>query len=212
MGPGGIARPTYQPTGTPIRPSYQPGARPGTPGQPTALRPPTPGYRPPGGSFRPGGSTRPSGPRRDRVAPGPSIPQVPAGPPPITRSITLAEGMTVKDLSDKLEVRVKDVLKKLIDRRMMMTINTTLDTETATMIAREFGADVKMQTFEEEMIQVETDASKPEDLVAARPGRHGHGPRRPRQDDAARRDSRDARRRARGRRHHAAHRRLRRRA
>ncbi len=74
----------------------------------------------------------------------------PAGPPPVTRTITLAEGMTVKDLSDKLEVRVKDVLKKLIDRRMMMTINTTLDTETATMIAREFGADVKMQTFEEE--------------------------------------------------------------
>jgi translation initiation factor IF-2 len=169
MGPGGIARPTYQPTGTPIRPSYQPGARPGTPGQPSSLRPPTPGYRPPGGSFRPGGSTRPSGPRRDRVAPGPVIPQVPAGPPPITRSITLAEGMTVKDLSDKLEVRVKDVLKKLIDRRMMMTINTTLDTETATMIAREFGADVKMQTFEEEMIQVETDASKPEDLVPRAP-------------------------------------------
>ncbi len=168
MGPGGIARPTYQPTGTPIRPSYQPGARPGTPGQPSSLRPPTPGYRPPGGSFRPGGSTRPSGPRRDRVV-APSAPQVPVGPPPVTRSITLAEGMTVKDLSDKLEVRVKDVLKKLIDRRMMMTINTTLDTETATMIAREFGADVKMQTFEEEMIQVETDASKPEDLVPRAP-------------------------------------------
>ena len=29
---------------------------------------------------------------------------------------------------------------------MMMTINSTLDTETATMIAREFGADVLMQT------------------------------------------------------------------
>ena len=41
-----------------------------------------------------------------------------------------------------------------------MTINTTLDTETATMIAREFGADVKMQTFEEELLQVETDASQ----------------------------------------------------
>ncbi|MEO5819349.1 MAG: translation initiation factor IF-2, partial [Vicinamibacteraceae bacterium] len=169
MGPGGIARPTYQPTGTPIRPStYTPGARPGAPGQPAGYRPPTPGYRPPGGSFRPGGSTRPSGPRRDRVT-TPSVPLVPVGPPPVTRSITLAEGMTVKDLSDKLEVRVKDVLKKLIDRRMMMTINTTLDTETATMISREFGADVKMQTFEEELVQVETDASKPEDLVPRAP-------------------------------------------
>ena len=32
--------------------------------------------------------------------------------------------MTVKDLADKLDVRVKDVLTKLLDRRMMMTINT----------------------------------------------------------------------------------------
>ena len=96
-------------------------------------------------------------------------PQQPQGPPPVTRTVTLAEGMTVKDLSDKLEVRVKDVLKKLLDRRMMMTINTTLDTETASMIAREFGADVKMQTFEEELLQVETDASKPEDLVPRAP-------------------------------------------
>jgi translation initiation factor IF-2 len=77
--------------------------------------------------------------------------------------------MTVKDLSDKLDVRVKDVLKKLIDRRMMMTINTTLDTETATMIAREFGSDVKMQSFEEELLQVETEQSKPEDLVPRAP-------------------------------------------
>ena len=39
-------------------------------------------------------------------------------------------------------------------------------------------------------------------------GRHDHGPRRPRQDDAARRDPRDVGRRDRGRRHHAAHRRV----
>ena len=96
-------------------------------------------------------------------------PQQPPGPPPVTRTVTLAEGMTVKDLSDKLEVRVKDVLKKLIDRRMMMTINTTLDTETASMIAREFGADVKMQTFEEEMLQVEAETTRAEDLVPRAP-------------------------------------------
>ena len=34
-------------------------------------------------------------------------------PPPITKLITLAEGMSVKDLADKLEMKVKDVLKKL---------------------------------------------------------------------------------------------------
>ena len=67
---------------------------------------------------------------------------MPAEPPPVTRTITLAEGMTVKDLADKLDLRVKDVLAKLLMKRLMLTINSTLDTETATMIAREFGADV----------------------------------------------------------------------
>ena len=42
----------------------------------------------------------------------------------------------------------------------------------------------------------------------ARARRHGHGARRPRQDDAARRDPHDARRRARSGRHYAAHRRV----
>ena len=77
--------------------------------------------------------------------------------------------MTVKDLADKLEAKVKDVLKKLIEKGKMMTINSTLDSDTATMIAREFGADVQMRTFEEEMVDVEADDSKPEDLVARAP-------------------------------------------
>ena len=77
--------------------------------------------------------------------------------------------MTVKDLADRLEVRAKDVLKKLIDKRLMMTINTTLDPETATMIAREFGADVTLRTFEEEIIQLESEETKAEDLVPRAP-------------------------------------------
>jgi translation initiation factor IF-2 len=112
---------------------------------------------------RPGG--RRSGKRDGR----PTAALAPAAPPPITRSITLAEGMTVKDLAERLDVRAKDVLKKLIERRMMMTINTTLDNETASMIAREFGAEVEMRTFEEEMLQVETDDAKPEDLTTRAP-------------------------------------------
>ena len=91
------------------------------------------------------------------------------GPPPVTRVITLAEGMTVKDLSDKLEVRAKDLLKKLLDRRIMTTINTTLDTETATWLASEFGAEVKMRSFEEELLEVSTDDVHPEDRIGRAP-------------------------------------------
>ena len=87
----------------------------------------------------------------------------------MTRTITLAEGMTVKDLAERLEVRAKDVLKKLLDKRVMMTINTTLDTDTGTMIAREFGADVNLHTFEEEMLQIESDLVRPEETVLRAP-------------------------------------------
>ncbi len=179
----GMARPSD------VRPPYQPAAplggprplpshpvRPATPGAPGLARPgmpPRPGgtswpTRPGGG--RPGGGPRPSGPRRDTTRdPRPQMPVAPVGPPPISRTITLAEGMTVKDLADKLDLRVKDVLAKLLMKRMMLNINSTLDTETAMMIAREFGADVKMRTFEQELLQVESEEVKAEDLVMRAP-------------------------------------------
>ncbi|MDE3156187.1 MAG: translation initiation factor IF-2, partial [Acidobacteriota bacterium] len=106
---------------------------------------------------------RPAGPRM------PVAPPAPVAPPPITRSITLAEGMTVKDLADKLDVRVKDVLKKLLDKRLMMTINSTVDEDTAAAVARDFGASVEMRSFEEEILQADTDEANPEDMEPRAP-------------------------------------------
>ncbi len=167
--PGAAARAPQRPGGLPPRQGPMGGPRP-LPSQPVRPaqppRPPgsTPGYRPPQFRPRPGGG----GPRRD--APRVSSPApAPAAPPPVTRTITLAEGMTVADLATKLDVKAKDVLRKLMDRRLMMTINSTLDDETALMIAREFGADVKMQTFEEEMLQVESEDVNVADVVTRAP-------------------------------------------
>jgi translation initiation factor IF-2 len=116
------------------------------------------------------GAPRPGAPAARREGPRmPSAAPAPASPPPVTRTITLAEGMTVADLATKLDVKAKDVLKKLIERRLMMTINSTLDDETAAMIAREFGAEVKMQSFEEEMLQVEAEDIDPADLSTRAP-------------------------------------------
>jgi translation initiation factor IF-2 len=77
--------------------------------------------------------------------------------------------MTVKDLADKLDIRPKEVLAKLLMKRLMMTINQTLDTETALMIAREFGADVQMRSFEEELLLVDQDEARTEDVVTRAP-------------------------------------------
>ena len=163
-------RPPQRPGGLPPRQGPVGGPRP-LPSQPVRpSQPPrpgmTPGYRPP--PPRPSGPRPGGGQRRDQ--PRVSVPApMPAAPPPVTRTITLAEGMTVADLATKLDVKAKDVLRKLMDRRLMMTINSTLDDETASMIAREFGADVKMQTFEEEMLQVEAEDVSPADVVTRAP-------------------------------------------
>jgi len=146
----------------PIRQQTTQPARPGMPGTRPLYAP----QRPPGAPPRPG--QRPVQTRRVRpVAPPPMM--MPAAPPPITRTITLAEGMTVKDLAEKLDVRVKDVLAKLLMKRIMMTINSTLDIETAKDIAREFGAEIEMRSFEEELVSAEVDQSRPEDIQARAP-------------------------------------------
>ncbi len=97
------------------------------------------------------------------------MPAAPAAPPPVTRTITLAEGMTVKDLADKLDVRVKDVLARLFTKRMIMTINSTVDVETAKDLARDFGADVEVRSFEQELVSAEVDDTKPEDRLTRAP-------------------------------------------
>ena len=173
-GAPGAARPGYPPPPRPTTPAMLGGPRP-LPSQPIrpagqqarpGMPPPRPNYPQRPGMHRPIGS-RPVQTRRER----PSAPTIAAAapPPPITRTITLAEGMTVKDLAEKLDVRVKDVLAKLLMKRVMMTINSTLDIETAKDIAREFGAEVEMRSFEEELVSAEAVDAKPEDIETRAP-------------------------------------------
>ena len=49
----------------------------------------------------------------------------------ITRKITISEGIAIKELSEKLEARAKDVIKRLLDKGIFATINQTLDGPTA---------------------------------------------------------------------------------
>ena len=77
--------------------------------------------------------------------------------------------MTVKDLADKLGMRANDVLGKLLMKGLMLRINSTLDAETATKVAREFGADVQLRSFEEELLNEDTGEAHPEDIVSRAP-------------------------------------------
>lgn len=150
------------------------------PGRPAPLRRP--------GEHRPmhPTATRPAGrpsdgatagrpqPRRP-LAPGMGrlgVPRFQAAPPkpavpeevPITRKIVITEGISVKELSEKLEVRAKDVIKRLLDKGIFSTINQTLDSQTAREVAAAFGAEASVISFEEEVTQEVEETDRPEDL------------------------------------------------
>jgi translation initiation factor IF-2 len=94
---------------------------------------------------------------------------VEAGPPPINREITISEGITVKELSEKLDVKANLVIKKLFDRSIFATINQTLDSKLATEVAREFGASTATVSYEVEAMAVVNEAEDSKDVVKRAP-------------------------------------------
>ena len=87
-------------------------------------------------------------------------------PQPITRSITITEGISVKDLAEKLGIRAKDLIARLLARGVFATINQTLDAELASEMARFFGADTNVITFEEQAAKEVSDAAAGEEGAA----------------------------------------------
>jgi len=175
-------RPQTAPPGTrpPLRPGERRPMHP-TRSSPTGTRPlgVGPGTLPPPGPTRPG--SRPGAPARrpgQRYIPrgvkeGPMKGYVPPPrvtvsnePLPITRSITITEGISVKDLAEKLGIRAKDLIARLLARGVFATINQTLDAELATEMARFFGADTEVITFEEQAAKDMADTTEGADEAA----------------------------------------------
>jgi len=174
-------RPLYQGPARPGQPPMQtrggrPGFAPGGPGGPGGMRPGGP--RPMHPTSRGGPLLGPGAPppppdqqrrpahnaQRGRPVQGrrreaeekilrPQTRRESAAPPPINRDITISEGITVKELSEKLDVKANFVIKKLVDRGIFATINQTLDSKLATDISREFGASTSQVSYEEEAMQ-----------------------------------------------------------
>ena len=91
-------------------------------------------------------------------------------PPPIDREITVAEGITVKELSEKLGVKANLVIKKLVEtKKIFATINQTLDVKLAEELAREFGASTNQVSYEQESTQDIQLAEETKDLVRRAP-------------------------------------------
>lgn len=61
----------------------------------------------------------------------------------ISREVTIPEAITVGDLANRMAERASDVVKYLMKQGDMLKINDVLDTDTAQLIAEEFGHTVK---------------------------------------------------------------------
>ena len=156
----------------PMRPGERRGPHPTRSGPPgtrplfgagagAGIAPPPPtGQRPAGRPARPGQRYVPRGVKEGPMkgfVPPPRL-SLSTEPLPITRSITIPEGISVKDLAEKLEIRAKDLIARLLARGVFATVNQTLDAELASEMARHFGATTDVISFEEQLAKDTTPA------------------------------------------------------
>ena len=64
-------------------------------------------------------------------------------PQKVEHVVTLGDTITVKDLAAAMAEKVGNVIKKLMEMGMMVSVNQSIDADTAELIATEFGATVK---------------------------------------------------------------------
>jgi translation initiation factor IF-2 len=158
------------PAGAPGAPGFAPrpgmgtrpgfGNRAGGPGGtgPGGLLPPTETAAP-GRPARPGQRGRGGAPRYEKnkevalkgYAPSRGAAMIPQGEMPITKTITVTEGISVKDLAEKLDVRGKDLIATLLMRGVLVTVNQSLDGELVREVSRQFGADATIITVEDQL-------------------------------------------------------------
>jgi translation initiation factor IF-2 len=104
-------------------------------------------------------------PVRPRAGTGPGGRAVVEQAAPIHREprlITVTEGITVRELAEKLDVRAKELLKNLLDRGVFASINQALDVPTATSLAEAFSGIVEVVSFEAQLVQEEKEKVKQE--------------------------------------------------
>jgi len=160
-GPPGVGRPVGP---RPQHPTSRGRIEPGLAPPPVEAPRGRPGQRPGGARQQPRERTE-----EEKVLRPQQRRQVESGPPPISRDITISEGITVKELSEKLDVKAALLMKKLMDRGIFVAINQTLDSKLASEVARDFGASTSTVSYEIESMQEVEIAEDSKDLQKRAP-------------------------------------------
>ncbi|GHV21362.1 hypothetical protein FACS189494_06640 [Spirochaetia bacterium] len=87
---------------------------------------------------------------------------------PVPKSIDIMEIISVSELARKMNLKASDLIAKLMSMGMMVSINQQIDSETATLLAAEFGADVKIVSLYDETL-IETEKDDAESMIPRPP-------------------------------------------
>ncbi len=172
---GGEAKPAgtepikYGPTGRMIDlgPRYQiqeraPGAPRGAPGS-------MPGARRDAGPTGRFGRPAPSMPAKKRAPLGKSKQTQITTPAAHKRVIKMEETVAVGEIAKQMGVKSTDVLKKLWSMGMTgITLNNSIDQDTASLLANDFGFEIESTAFQESSV-VQTTTDLPEDMLHRAP-------------------------------------------
>ncbi|MEK9145210.1 MAG: translation initiation factor IF-2 N-terminal domain-containing protein, partial [Elusimicrobiota bacterium] len=88
----------------------------------------------------------------------------------ILKPLEVTTLVTVRELAEKMEVKVNDLIKKLMTQGVFITINQRLDSETAILVASDYGFELSVKALHMEAeLGAAPVAEKPEDLKPRSP-------------------------------------------
>ncbi|MBN2318714.1 MAG: translation initiation factor IF-2 [Acidobacteria bacterium] len=96
------------------------------------------------------------------------LPEVPASPEDY-KPISITEGVTIKELAEKMGIKSKYIIQKLISKGILASINQTLDQDAAKEVCSEFGFRADVISFEQEAESKQEIEDKPEDYITRHP-------------------------------------------
>ncbi len=104
----------------------------------------------------------------ERVARVIELPRPPASPEDY-KPIFITEGVTLKELAEKMDIKSKYIIQKLIAKGILASINQTLDLDVAKEVCSEFGYRADVISFEQEQESKQEVADNPVDYLARPP-------------------------------------------
>jgi translation initiation factor IF-2 len=93
--------------------------------------------------------------------------------PPVSpeefKPISITEGVTLKELAEKMDIKSKYIIQKLISKGILASINQTLDLDVAKEVCAEFGFRADVISFEQEAERKQEIADRAEDYIPRSP-------------------------------------------